>query len=420
MGTVRYIEIFRRGEWKGREISRNSQADARRAAGFGTEDGIYSAAASGRVAGFQQEGALLKQKRLCVIGAGNGGSAIAGDMTLAGHVCSLFEFPEYRDNIEPIVAQKGIQVTGVARTGFARLACATTNLGEAVEGADVIMVATQALAHERVAHDLGPLLKEGQAVVLWPGSGGTLAFRRIWEKTGVPPVPLAEAVTLPYCCRRLHGPGTVNIHRVNGPALLLAALPASDTAAAIAALDGTYASVVKPARSVLEPALYNVNIIVHPVGSLLNMGRIEYSRGEFYMYKEGLTPSVKKVIYAMDRERSALFRALGYKPYTYDEVFRDCFNVSFEQFAATSSKGPFSMQDRYVTEDIPMGAALTVSLARKVGVPTPTYDCIIHLASVVNEMDYLKMGRTLENLGLAGWSVGQIDAWLRTGAAGRG
>ena len=29
------------------------------------------------------------------------------------------------------------------------------------------------------------------------------------------------------------------------------------------------------AVSILEPALYNVNIIVHPVGALLNMGRIE-------------------------------------------------------------------------------------------------------------------------------------------------
>jgi opine dehydrogenase len=151
------------------------------------------------------------------------------------------------------------------------------------------------------------------------------------------------------------------------------------------------------------------------VGALLNMGRIEYSGGEFYMYKEGLTPSVKKVIHAMDAERSALFAALGYRPYTYDQVFADCFNMTVEEFAVTSSKGPFSMQDRYVTEDIPMGATLTVSLARKAGVPTPTYDSMIHLASVVNDADYYGAGRSLENLGLAHLTLDQLEVYLQTG-----
>jgi opine dehydrogenase len=358
----------------------------------------------------------VKGKTIGVIGAGNGGSAMAGDMTLAGHRCRLFEFPEYAANIEPIQAQGGIRVTGIARTGFARLELATTNLAQALEGADLVMVTTVALAHERAARELAPLLRDGQTVVLWPGSGGTLAFRKVWHDLGFDRrVTLAEAVTFPYCCRRPEGPGTVNIHRVDGPNMLLAALPAADTPAVLKSLEGTYAHAVKPAASALEPALYNVNIIVHPVGALLNMGRIEYSNGEFYMYKEGLTPSVKKVIYAMDAERAALFSALGYKPYTYDQIFADCFDMTVEEFAATSSKGPFSMQDRYVTEDIPMGATLTASLARKAGVPTPTYDSMIHLASAVNQTDYYRTGRNLTNLGLARLSLAQIETYLQTG-----
>lgn len=358
----------------------------------------------------------METKKICVIGAGNGGSAIAGDMTLAGHEVRLFEFPEYAGNIQPIVDAGGIDVTGIARTGFATVALATTNLEEAVRGADVIMATTQALGHERVGRELAPFLTNGQAVILWPGSGGTLTVRKVWDDLGFDrKVILAEGVTFPYCCRRLRGPGTVNIHRIDGPKMLLAALPASDTAAAIAALEGTYAHMVTPGVSILEPALYNVNIIVHPVGALLNMGRIEYSKGEFYMYKEGITPSVKKVIHAMDQERSAVFTAMGYRPYTYDEIFFDCFNMTVEAFAATSSKGPFSMQDRYVTEDIPMGASLTVSLARKLGVKTPTYDTMIYLASLVNDTDFYSGGRTLANLGLDGLSAEGFQNYLLTG-----
>ncbi len=358
----------------------------------------------------------MDRKEICIIGAGNGGSAIAGDMTLRGHRCRLFEFQEYAENINPIIAQGGIHVTGVARTGFAKVALATLNLEEAVKGADLIMVTTQALAHERVARDLASHLSEGQTVVLWPGSGGTLAFRKVWDEASMNRrVFLAEGVTFPYCCRRLQGPGTVNIHRIDGPRMLLAALPATDTEAVIKAISGTYSNAVKPAASVLEPALYNVNIIVHPVGALLNMGRIEHSKGEFWMYKEGLTPSVKKVIYRMDAERMALFKALGYHPYTYDEIFWDSFNMDVAQFAADSSKGPFNMQDRYITEDIPMGASLTVSIARKAGVPMPTYETMIHLASVINDRDYYAIGRTLENLKLADLSLEELKYYLLNG-----
>ena len=122
----------------------------------------------------------------------------------------------------------------------------------------------------------------------------------------------------------------------------------------------------------------------------------------------------------MEQERSAVFEAMGYQPYTYDEVFVDCFNMTVEQFAATSSKGPFSMQDRYVTEDIPMGASLTVSLARKAGIPTPTYDAMIHLASIANDTDYYRTGRTIENLKLARWSLKHLEQFLQTGATPRG
>lgn len=36
-------------------------------------------------------------KSIAVVGAGNGGTAIAGDLTLAGHACRLFEFAEWKE-----------------------------------------------------------------------------------------------------------------------------------------------------------------------------------------------------------------------------------------------------------------------------------------------------------------------------------
>ena len=73
------------------------------------------------------------------------------------------------------------------------------------------------------------------------------------------------------------------------------------------------------------------------------------------------------------------------------------------------------MQDRYVTEDIPMGTSLTVSLAHKAGLQTPTYDTMIHLASIVNDTDYYSGGRTLKNLGLDDLTLKQFETYVRTG-----
>ncbi len=355
------------------------------------------------------------EKKIAVIGAGNGGTAIAGDLTLAGHECRLFDFEQWAENVNAVNAQGGIKVTGVAHTGFAKIALATTDLRAAVDGAELIMVATQALTHTMVAEALAPLVRSGQVIILWPGSGGTLEMRRVFDKKRVKAdVILAEGATLPYCCRRLEGPGTVNIHRIDGPRNYVAALPASRTPQLMQSLDGVYDTVV-PARSIIEPALYNPNIIVHPAGALFNMGRIEFSQGEFWMYKEGITPSVKKIINGMDRERAAIMKKLGYEPRTYAQVFDDLFHVSVEEFAKASSKGPFSMQDRYITEDVPMGVTLTASLGRKLGIPTPTYDAIIHIASIVNETDYFKTGRNLKNLGLQNWTARQLQKYVTTG-----
>ncbi len=358
-------------------------------------------------------------RKIAVLGGGNGGTAMAADLALAGHSCRIFEFPEYAANIEPIARTGTIKLTGVARTGTAKVERASTVLAEIVDGSELVMVATQALSHQRLAEELVPLLKPGQIVILWPGSAGSIIFRRAADAAGKEGVIVGEAVTLPYCCRRLEGPGTANIHRINGPRIQVAAIPASDTPKIMEALKGVYDTVV-PAESIIEPALYNPNIIVHPTGALLNMGRIEYSGGDFWMYKEGITKSVKMVINAMDAERQTIVRALGLKPKTYDEIFEDVYYVPFEKFKAASAKGPFSMQDRYIAEDIPMGAVFTASLGRKLGVPTPTYDAIIHIASVVNGADYARTGRTLEKLGLGGLLPADLKKFFVAGKAGEG
>ena len=71
----------------------------------------------------------------------------------------------------------------------------------------------------------------------------------------------------------------------------------------------------------LEAGLSALNPVVHPAGVLLNAGRIERSRGEFWFYEEGVTPGVVAAIEAVDGERRALGAALGLRLTPVAEAF---------------------------------------------------------------------------------------------------
>ena len=86
----------------------------------------------------------------------------------------------------------------------------------------------------------------------------------------------------------------------------------------------------------------------------MNLGRIEHSGGEFWLYKEGFTPSVLKVMEVLDREKQSLLTAVGMEAPPYWEMGPRVRGISFEEFRVRSSKGPFDKDSRS-HEAIPTG-----------------------------------------------------------------
>jgi opine dehydrogenase len=347
---------------------------------------------------------------IVVIGAGHGGHAMAAHLSLGGIAVRFCELPEFADNLRPSQEHGGIELTGALGEGLARPVLITTDLSAAIHGASHLFVVTQALGHERVARLCAPHLEAGQSIILFPGSGGTLQFARTLRDQGVAhKVYLAETVTLPYTCR-LRGPAQVTIN--NGPAAHepVAAFPACDNQAVIETARAAYPTLTT-ATHVLEVALYNPNILLHPIGVLFNLGRIEYAHGEFWMYKEGFTPSVLKIMHALDAEKMAMLRMVGVDPLPYEASYEYRYQGKWADFAAGSSKGPSSANTRYISEDIPIGMVLWASL----GVPTPTADSLIHVSSVIHGTDYWQGGRTVEKLGLAGMTATDLVHYLMYG-----
>jgi opine dehydrogenase len=353
---------------------------------------------------------------IAVIGAGHAGHAMTAHLTLEGFRVRLYEMPRFADNLRPAQEQGGIKLTGVVGEGLAKPELITTDIARAIRGVSHIFVVTQALAHEEVAGLCAPHLEENQTIILFPGSGGALQVAKTLQDQGVTKkVYIAETVTLPYACR-IKGPAWVNVH--SGPAAreIIAAFPGEDIEAIIEATKPVY-PMLFPATHALETALYNPNILLHPIGVIFNLGRIEYSQGEFWMYKEAFTPSVMKLLKALEKERVAMLRALDVEPMDFEAYYTYRYQKPWSDFAAVASKGPASAKTRYISEDIPIGMVLWASLGDMLGIPTPTAQALIHISSVIHDTDYKQGGRTVEKLGLAEMSVEELKRYLMKGPA---
>jgi opine dehydrogenase len=350
--------------------------------------------------------------KVCVVGAGAGGLAMSGHLSLLGCPVRLYNRSETR--ISPVRSTGGIQLGG-ALSGFARIPLVTTDAEQAVTGADLIMVVVPAIGHREIATRLGPFLKDGQVVLLNPGrTGGAMEFvnvLRLKKFTGRPIV--AEAQTLLYACRDTN-PGSVQVFSIKN-AVPVAAFPAYLTPDVLALTRKTLPYFVA-GDNVLKTSMDNIGSIFHPALTLLNAAWIEDTHGDFDYYLEGASPSVTLILEAMDKERVAVGTALGIGCHSAKEWLYLAYGAAGSNLyeAIQSNPGysgiraPQHLEHRYIMEDVPMSLVPIASIGELLGVKVPTIKAVIHLTSILQERDYWAEGRTAEKLGLAGMNVEQI------------
>ncbi|MDP6154546.1 MAG: NAD/NADP octopine/nopaline dehydrogenase family protein [Candidatus Thermoplasmatota archaeon] len=369
---------------------------------------------------------MTRKPVFAVLGAGNGGFCMSADLTLRGFEVRLFELPAFAHTIDPIIERGGIALRGVVGEGFARPTMVTTDIEAALGGADAVMVVAAAMGHGAIARECAPFLEENQVVVLCPGScGGLLAFRHALRMEGFnKKIILAETASLMYAVKKESANRVWARGRKHN--LTVGALPKDKTAAVLELLSPAY-PLFEAAPNILDVTLSNLNNITHPAPALTNIGFIEGScLDEWLFYTDGMTPGAGRLADQLDRERLAVMRAYGLNGASSVELIRRFYghqgmkgNNFFEYFHDSpihrKTKGPRSTRDRLITEDISYGLVPMAAFGDVAGVPTPTMDAFITLAEVVNEADYRKSGRTLEKMGLSGMDVNDIIGLVNNG-----
>ncbi len=357
----------------------------------------------------------MSAKPIAVLGGGAGGHMMAADLASQGYEVRFGEHPRYGERFRPVSDKKAVEAIGIGPLGTFPLKWAGADVARAIEGAEWIHLAMAANGHEPFFQEMVPHLKEGQKVVLWAGDFGSLRLKKLLADRGeADKVTVVESNTLPYGTRLVQ-PGKINL-LLWAARVMVAALPAAETAAVAAGLKPMFPKIFA-GKNVLEAAFNNPNPIVHPPGALLNTGRIQFSGGDFYMYHEGITEAVARVIRQVYEESDRVAEALGFEMIQYQDVdFRTKCSIMGVEFIAPFDAcgvigtiiGPKSLQDRYITEDLPFGLVPRAQLGRLVKKPTPVIDGLISVGGVVCEENYWETGRTLSQLGLAGLSRDEI------------
>lgn len=357
-------------------------------------------------------------KKITIIGAGNGGFAAAGDLGLRGFKVTLFELPEFKENIKHFHSRPEITVTG-EYSGKIRLYKITTDIVTALKDVNLVIIATNALAHKKLAKTMLPHLHENHIVFIMPGNAGSLLFANYARRMALGmKATFVDTITLPYGCRKT-SETSVNISRLL-VRMGLAAFPSHKNKKVLDLFNEIYPESFL-LEDVLEVAISNSNLILHPTPTLLSAARIENSKGDFSLYKEAFTPSVFKVTDEMDREVVNVKRALGMRAISHSELFAKRYDVTdFRAFikeiiGPRGNRGPFEVSSRYITEDTPVGLSLLSSLGRFIGVPTPTFDASIQFAGLMNGINYWETGMTMESLGLADYTLPELKMFLSTG-----
>lgn len=366
--------------------------------------------------------------KITVIGGGNGGFATAADLKVRGFNVTLFELPEFKQNIEAIMEIGGINLEVLESTGlkggFAKLDKITTDIEEALAEADVIFVIVPAFGQANMARTCAPYLKDNQIIILEPGNfGGSICFYNELKKAGCNKnVIISETDCMLYATRK-KDPTTVWL-RGYKRSMGLAAFPSKNTDLVIEKIKNIYPTVIKR-NNVLETGLSNSNTIEHIPIMLFNLGIVE-NKMDVLMYHEAFTEAIGKIVSKLDEERMSVNKSGIVKLQPMFEIIKDWYSCqgakgeTLQELSKSNpiyswSKLPTSLSHRYIIEDVPYGLIPMYEFVEKFGTSCSTIKAILELVTVVSDRDLFENARDLRSLKIDVFDAKQLVEYLTFG-----
>jgi opine dehydrogenase len=360
--------------------------------------------------------------KIAVLGGGNGSFAAAGDFAMQGHEVRL-----WRRDAKQVAGHRAdgshILVKDSNGRHEAKLALVTSDIAEAVKGAELILCPAPAFAQPDIAKLIAPLLADRQVVFLPPATFGSMIFAKAAHDAGNRAnVSFAETGTLPWLTRK-HGSFEVAI-TIRAKRLPVGVFPLRNASHAIDVIGRAFPGVIEPCGDALSGALMNAGPIIHPPLITMNAGPIEHFE-RWDIHKEGTQAAIRRVTDALDAERIAVREALGYggphfplaHHYARDGEIWMYGRGSHDRLTDSGDwRERLALSEhRYMREDLRLGLSLLVSVAELAGVTTPLARAFLAIGGAICGEDFMKHGRTLASLGFGGLNRIQLQTLLREG-----
>lgn len=352
----------------------------------------------------------MKVEKIAILGGGNGGITAAADLTQKGFLVNIFESEKFCKDLKFIKKSNEISIKYNGSNSVEKINLITDDIEKAIEDCQIIMITVPGMGIEYFTEILAPVVKEEQIILInsAPAMSSVRFIKKAKEMGIEKDFKVGETNSLTYATRAYAEEGRVEISLKAGK-VYLAAYPSHNTEEVFNACVQIYDCFEK-VDNVIVVNLENPNPLVHPGPTLLNAGRIDYTKGDFWLYKEGITEHTVNIVKAVEHEREAVAKALDIKledtkqarinrGYFADEdkPLHELFNTSpvFQHI-----KGPASVEGRYMVEDISTGLVLWSDLGKILNVQTPNIDSIIILGGTLIGRDFYKDGLTLDSIGL--------------------
>lgn len=400
----------------------------------------------------------LKKSPVAVLGGGTVAKTVAADCKLGGNQVHLCDIEPFAEKSIAGLEKTGITLTGNPKNkyGFRRFGKAhfdliTTDVAECVKGCRLVIVAVPSIAHEAFFEKLIPNLEDGMIIHIIPDNYGSLKLRKKMRELGsAKKVIIGGWSSAPYGTRVETEGGVMTsdcwlVYRAI--TLRGASLPTTDqkvfleSSKALGCFDSiTEGDGYSSGNTVLDIGFSNVNPVLHCPGTLLGVGVMENwgrifggnDKYTYSIYSHAYCESIAEVQYAFYQEEVALADKIGVGIQHFPKknflsrtsilgpeyMGDDCIVPFDEQWPTGFGTGPFTIQNRYITEDVLVGCHIYHELGKKYGVPTPVIDSMITLASVMTGQDYYKTGITLDDLGIGHLDPEQLLQYLNEGIIG--
>ncbi|MER9776496.1 NAD/NADP octopine/nopaline dehydrogenase family protein [Mesorhizobium sp. M0220] len=348
--------------------------------------------------------------RVSILGAGAIAYGLAAYLAQSGHSPTLWSPSGHRTRT--LATGELLKATGdIEATVPVHIA---KDCRDAIDHADVVVIALPAYGHKMVMDAAAPHLIDGIPVIISSHCSFSALYlsKRMAERKVSLPIVVWGTTLL---TGRQLGSTEVNVTSIRQK-LDVATLPFDALDQGYELCTALFGDRFVKRDGLLAIALSNLNPQNHLGIALLNLTRME--KAEQWSQGGNVTPAVGRLIEALDAERLAIAAHFSIAVRTVREHFSLSFHVPMSTVSEMNQEmdrqgrggfGPTTIESRYILEDVPFGLLPTAVLGKISGNPATLHESGISILSAAYGRDLKADNDILPALGIEGMAKADLE-----------